>query len=161
KGAIWRNPVIAGATADVSTKPPKGAIALDVWARRILCDFDLGAIDMEGADVAVAENRCVQDPVIGGDGQPAKFSDRASPCVNRYNLADANSAIFVDLAQGHSIAHGISDDECIRPVVQELDVEGRPASSILEGAFTEGAVGIDAVDHYAVRIREIRCDRTW
>src|ERR1700691_1104684 len=29
KGAIWRNPVIARAAADVSTKPSEGAIALD------------------------------------------------------------------------------------------------------------------------------------
>src|SRR5262249_48961630 len=154
KGAIRRNPVIARSAADVSAKPPEGAITLDIWTRRILCDFDLGAVDMEGADVAVAENRSVQHSVIGGDSQPAKLSDRASPGINRYNLADANSAIFVDLAQGHSIADGVSDYECIRPVVQELDVEGRSTSSILEGAFAERAVGIDAVDYYAVRIRE-------
>jgi hypothetical protein len=101
----------------VDTKPPEGAIALDLGARRILRDSDLEAVvDMEGGDVAVPENRSVQVSVIGGDGQPTKFSDLASPCVDRYDLADANSAIFVDSAQGHPIADGISDDERIRPV---------------------------------------------
>jgi len=72
-----------------------------------------------------------------------------------YDLADANSAVFVDPAQGHSIAHGKSDDECIRPVMQERDVERRTASSILEGTFAECAVAIDAVDYYAVGIWRI------
>ena len=94
----------------------------------------------------------------GETDSPAKFSDLASPCVDRYDLADANSAIFVDPAQGHSIADGICDDERIGPVVQERDVEGRTASSILEGAFAECAVRIDAVDHDAIGIRRIRSD---
>jgi len=42
--------------------------------------------------------------------------------------------------------------------MQERDVEGRTASSILEGAFAERAVGIDAVDYYAVGIWRIRSD---
>src|SRR5580700_11493461 len=113
KCAIRRNPVIARSAADVSTKPPEGAIALDLGARRILRDFDFEAVDVEGGDVAVPENRSVQESVIGGDGCPAKLSDLASPCVDRYDLADTNSAIFVDSAQGHSIADGVSDDERI------------------------------------------------
>src|ERR1700740_3561600 len=144
KGASRRNPLIARSAADVSTKPPEGAIALDNRTCGILGDFEFEAVDVEGGDVAVAENRSVQEPVIGGDGCPAKFSDLASPCVDRYDLADTNSAIFVDPAQGHSIADGISDDERIRPVVQERDVERRTASSILEGAFAERAVVSDA-----------------
>ena len=111
---------------------------------------------MEAGDVAVSENSSVQESVIRGDGRPAKFSDLASPCVDRYDLADANSAVFVDSAQGHSIAHGKSDDERIRPVMQERDIERRTASSILEGAFAECAVGIDAVDHDAIGIWRIR-----
>src|SRR5262249_53472564 len=131
-GAIRRDPIVAGAAADVSTKPPEGAIALDVGACGILRDSDLEAVDMEGTEVAVPENRSVQESIIRGDSQPAKFSDLASPCVDRYDLADANSAIFVDSAQGHSIAHSLPDDEGIRSVVQESDVERRTASSVLE-----------------------------
>src|SRR4029077_5029426 len=108
--AIWRNPAIARAAADVCTKRPEGAIALDVGARRILRDTDLGAVDMEGGDVAVPENRSVQDSVIGGQGQPAEFSDRASLCVDRYELADANSAVFVNAAHADSVTDGVSDD---------------------------------------------------
>src|SRR5258708_25690206 len=135
---IRTNPAVARAAADVSTKRPEGAIALDLGARRIPRDSDLEAVvDIEGGDVAVPENRSVQESVIGGDGQPAKFSGRASLCVDRYDLADADSAIFVDSAQGHSIADGISDDERIRPVMQERDVERRTASSSLEGAFAQ------------------------
>src|SRR6266851_10015519 len=51
---IRRNPAVARAAADVSTKRPEGAIALDLGARRILCDSDLEAVvDMECGDVAV------------------------------------------------------------------------------------------------------------
>src|SRR6266849_111865 len=159
---IWRNPAVARSAADVSTKPPEGAIALDVGACRILRDSDLETVvDTEAGDVAVPENRTVQESVIGGHGQPAKFSGRASLCVDRYDPVDANSAIFVDSGQGHSIADGISDDERIRPAFQESDVERRSASSILERAFAERAVGIDAVDYYAVGIRSIRSDELW
>src|SRR5258708_6538175 len=38
---IRRNPAVARAAADVSTKRPEGAIALDLGARRILRDSDL------------------------------------------------------------------------------------------------------------------------
>src|SRR5580700_9204682 len=117
KGAIRRNPAIARSAADVPTKPPECAIALDFGARRILRDFDLGAVDMEGGDVAVPENRSVHESVIGGDGQPAKFSDRASPCVDRYDLVDANSAVFVNTAQADSVTDGVCEDESIRSVV--------------------------------------------
>jgi len=113
---------------------------------------------VECGDIAVPENSGEQESIIRGDGRPAKFSDLASPRVDRYDLADANSAVFVDSAQGHSIADGISYDERIRPVVQERDVERRTASSILEGAFAEGAVVIDAVDYDAIGIRSIRSD---
>src|SRR5258707_1379772 len=159
---IRRNPAVDRAAADVSPKRPEGAIALDLGARRILRDSDLEAVvDIEGGDVAVPENRTVQESVIGGHGQPAQFSGRASLCVDRYDPVDANSAIFVDSGQGHSIADGISDDERIRPAFQESDVERRSASSILERAFAERAVGIDAVDYYAVGIRSIRSDELW
>src|SRR5258708_2506110 len=159
---IRRNPAVARAAADVSTKRPEGAIALDLGARRILRDSDLEAVvDIEGGDVAVPENRSVQESVIGGDRQPAKFSGRASLCVDRYDLADADSAILVDSGQGYSIADGISDDERIRLVMQERDVERRAASSVLEGTFAEHAVGIDAVNYYAVGIWRIRSDELW
>src|SRR5579863_1670090 len=98
KGAIRRDPVIAWAAADVSTKPPEGAIALDNRTCGILGDFEFEAVDVECGDVAVPENRSKQESVIGGDGCPAKFSDLASPRVDRYDLADANSSIFVDSA---------------------------------------------------------------
>jgi hypothetical protein len=120
---------------------------------------------VECGDIAVPENSGEQESIIRGDGRPAKFSDLASPRVDRYDFADANSAIFVDSAQGYSIAHGKSDDERIRPVMQERDVERRTASSILEGTFAECAVGIDAVDYYAVGIWRIRshgpCFAVW
>src|ERR1700756_3015161 len=131
--AIRRNPAVARAAADISTEPPEGAIALDLGTCRILRDSDLETVvDIEGGDVAVPENRSVQASVIGGDGHPAKFSDLAAPCVDRYHLADADSAVFVDSAQGHSIADGISDDERIRSVMQKRDVERRTSAAVLE-----------------------------
>src|SRR5580704_6964990 len=161
KGAIRRHPIVARAAADVSTKPPEGAIALDVWARRILRNSDLGAVDMEGGDVAVPENRSEQESVIGGDGQPAKFSDRASPCVDRYDLADANSAVFVNAAHADSVTDGVCEDESIRSVVQESDVERRTATSVLERGVAERAVCIHAEYNDAVGIRRIRSDGPW
>src|SRR4029077_6086621 len=161
KGAIRRHPIVARAAADVSTKTPEGAIALDVGARGILRDSDLGAVDMEGGDVAVPENRTVQESVIGGDGQPTKFSDRASPCVDGYHLADANSTVFVNAAQADSVTDGVSDDEGIRPGVQEGDVERRTATSVLERGVAERAVCIHAEYNDAVGIWCIRGDRPW
>src|SRR6266403_1797510 len=160
-GAIRRNPVITRSTADVSAKSPEGAIALDVGARRILRDSDLGAIDMERGDVAVPENRSVQESVIGGDGQPAKFSGRASPCVDRHDLADANSSVFVNAAHADSVTNGVSDDERIRPIVQEGDVERRTASSVLERGVAQRAICIHAEYDDAVGIWRIRSDERW
>ena len=68
KFTIRGNPTVARAAADVSTKPTEGAVALDLGARRILRDSNLEAVDMEAADVAVSENRSVQESVIGRDG---------------------------------------------------------------------------------------------
>src|SRR4029077_3198177 len=160
KCAVRRNPVIARSAADVSTKPPEGAIALDDGARRILRDSDFGAVDMEGGDVAVPENRGVQESIIGGDGQPAKFSDLASPCVDRYDLADANSAVFVNAAHADSVTDGVSDDEGIRSVVQKRDVERRTAPSVLERGVAERPVCIHPEYNDAVGIRRIRSNRT-
>src|SRR5207244_8851227 len=119
-------------------------------ARRILRDFELGAVDMEGADVAVPENRSVQKSVIGRNGQPAKFSDRSSPCVDRYDLANADSAVFVNAAHADSVTDGVSDDERVRSVVQESDVERRTAASVLERGVAERAVCIHAKYNDAV-----------
>src|SRR4029077_3667283 len=83
----------------------------------------------------------------------------ASLCVDRYDFAYANSAIFVDSAECHSIADGICDHERIGPVMQECDIEGRTASSILEGAFAESPVCVYAMNHDAIGIRNIRGDR--
>src|ERR1700756_1565362 len=69
KFTIRRDPAVARATADVSTEPSEGAIALDLGARRILRDSDLETVvDIEGGDVAVPENRSVQASVIRGEG---------------------------------------------------------------------------------------------
>src|SRR5215510_12264617 len=160
-GAIRRDPIVAGAAADVATKRPEGAIAPDIRARRILRDSDLEAVDMEGTEVAVPENRSVQESVIRGDGQPAKFSDLASPCVDRYDLADANSAIFVNVRHRDSVADSVSDEEGIRPVVQESDVERRTAPSVLERGIAERAVCIHAEYNDAVRIWRIRSYGPW
>src|SRR6202007_2165957 len=158
KGASRRNPLIARSAADVSTKPPEGAIALDNRTCGILGDFEFEAVDVECGDVAVPENRSVQESGIGGRGCPAKFSDLSSPGVDRYNLADTNSAIFVDPAQGHSIADGICDDERIRPVMQEREIERRTAPTVLERGVAERTVCVHAEYNDAVGIWRIRSD---
>src|SRR4029077_919615 len=127
--AIRRNPVIARSAADVSTKPPEGAVALDDGARRILRDPDFEAVDMEGGDVAIPENRSVQQSVIGGDGCPAKFSDRASPCVDRHQGADTDPALFVEMPRRDSVTDGVSQNERVRPVVQKGDIKRRTCAA--------------------------------
>ena len=56
-GTIRRNPVIARAAANGSIDRLEGAIPQNFRARRILRNADLGAVDMEAANVAVTEAR--------------------------------------------------------------------------------------------------------
>src|SRR4029077_2865930 len=86
------------------------------------------------------------------------FSDLASPCVDRYDLVDANSPVFVNVAQADSVTDGVCDDERIRPVVQEGDVERRTASSVLERRVAERAVFIHAEYNDPIGIWRIRSD---
>src|SRR5262249_21538500 len=156
---IRRDPVVGRAAGDVSTEPPGGAVSRNLRARRIARDFEAAAVDVIAADIAVAEVRSVDSPVVRRYGQPAQLGGQAGARVDLHERADAHLAIFLDGAHGASVADGISDDEGIRPTVQEGDVERRAASGVVELGCAEGAVLAQGKDGEAIGIWRVRGDR--
>src|SRR5215471_6611241 len=128
--AIRRDPVVGRATGDVSTEPPGGAVSWNLRARRIARDFQATAIDAIAADVAVAEVRGVDGAVVRRYCQPAQLGGQACARVDLHERADADLAVFLDGAHADAVPDRISDDEGIRPTVQEGDVERRAASGV-------------------------------
>ena len=85
----------------------------------------------------------------------------SAPCarVDLHERADVDLAVFLDGAHTDAVADGISDDEGIRPTVQEGDVERRAASRVVESGCAEGAVLAQGKDGEAIGIWRIRGDR--
>src|SRR5262249_8687148 len=54
-GAVRREPVVAWPAADVATERPERAVSRNLGASGVLRDFQTVAVDLERADVAVAE----------------------------------------------------------------------------------------------------------
>src|SRR4029077_13857968 len=158
--SIRRNPAITRAAANISTERPVGAVSRDLRARRIARDAELSTVDVEGGDVAVPEVRSVQHSVIRRDRQRAQFSGLACARVERHEGADAEPTIFVDVAYADAVADGISEDECIRPIVQEGDIERRTASPVMKCGRAERAVRVDAEYDEPIGIWCIRSDRS-
>src|SRR5262249_56611156 len=156
---IRRDRVVARAAGDVSTEPPGGTVSRNPRARRIAHDFQAAAVDVIAADVAVAEVRGVDGPVVRRYGQPAQLGGQACARVYLHERADADLAVFPDGAHGASVADGKSDDEGIRPTVQEGDVERRAAAGVVEPGGAEGAVLAQRKDGEAIGIRRVRGDR--
>src|SRR5262249_38736801 len=121
--------------------------------------FQAAAVDTVAADVAVAEVRGVDGPVVRRDGQPTQLRGQACARVDFHERADADLAVLRDGAHGASVADGISDDEGIRPTVQEGDVERRAAAGVVESGSTEGAVLAQGKDGKTIGIGRIRGDR--
>src|SRR5262249_50118906 len=117
------------------------------------------AVDVIAADVAVAEVRGVDGPVVRRYAQPTQLSRHACARVDLDERADADLAVFLNGAHGAAVADGISDDEGIRLAVQEGDVERRPASAVVEPGCAEGAVLVQGKDGEAIGIWRIRGNR--
>src|SRR5262249_33654358 len=137
---IGRDPVVARAAGDVSTEPPGGAVSRNPGACRIARDFQATAVDVIAADVAVAEVRGVDGPVVRRYAQPAQLGGQACARVDLHERADADLAVFLNGAHRAPVADGISDDEGIRPTVQEGDVERRAAAGVVEPGCAERAI---------------------
>src|SRR5262249_14817620 len=136
-----------------------GAVSRNLRARRIARDFQAAAVDVIAADVAVAEVRGEDGPVVRRYGQPAQLGGQTCARVDLHERADADLAVFLDAAHGDPIPDRISDDEGIRPTVQEGDVERRAASGVVEPGRAEGAVLARGKDGEAIGIWRIRGDR--
>src|SRR5262245_54107438 len=65
KGAIRREPVVGRAADHGSVEPPGGAVSRNLRARGVARDLEAAAVDVEAADVAVAEVRRVHGLVVG------------------------------------------------------------------------------------------------
>ena len=130
--AIRRDPVVGRATGHGSVERPGGAVSRNLRARRVLRDFQAAVVDVEGADVAVAEVRSEHRSVVRGNRRPTQLGGHACARVDLHERADVDLAVFLDGAQADAIADGIPDDEGIRPTVQEGDVERRAASRVVE-----------------------------
>src|SRR5262249_59328424 len=79
--------------------------------------------------------------------------------IEPHERADAEAAVSIDGSHGASVADGVSDDEGIRPAVQECDVERGAAFCVVELCRAEGAVLTQGKDGEAIGIRRIRSDR--
>src|SRR5262245_57530541 len=111
--AIRREPVIARAADHGSVEPPGGAVSRNLRARGVARDFDAAAVDVVAADVAVAEVRSIDGPVVRSYGQPAQLGGHACARVDLHERADADLAVFLNGAHGASVADGKSDDKGI------------------------------------------------
>src|SRR5262245_40024492 len=89
KRAIRREPAVGRAAGDVSTEPPGGAVSRNPGARRIARDFQAAAVDAIAADVAVAEVRGVDGPVVRRYGQPAQLGGQAGARIDLDERTDA------------------------------------------------------------------------
>src|SRR5262249_50816979 len=123
--AVRRDPAVGWAAGDVSTESPGGAVSRNLRACRVARDFQAGSVDTVAADVAVAEVRGVDGPVVGRYGQPAQLRGQARARVDLHERANPDLAVLLDGTHGASVADGKSNDEGIRPTVQEGDVERR------------------------------------
>src|SRR5262245_16244593 len=94
-GSIRRDPVVARAAGDVSAEPPGGAISRNPGARRIARDFEAAAVDVIATDVAVAEVRGVDGPVVRRYSQPAQLGGQARGRVDLHERADADLAVLL------------------------------------------------------------------
>src|SRR5262245_25240810 len=156
---IRREPAVGRTAGDVSTEPPGRAVAWNPRARRIARDLQATAVDAIAADVAVAEVRGVDGAVVRRYGQPTQLGGQTCARVDLHERADADRAVLLDGAHGASVADGISDNEGIRPTVQEGDVERRAASGVVEPGCAEGAVLAQGKDGEAIGIWRVRGDR--
>src|SRR5262245_26264135 len=75
--AIRCDPAVRRAAGDVSTEPPGGAVSRNFLARGIARDFQVAAVDVVAADIAVAEVRSEHRSVVRGNRQPAQLGGQA------------------------------------------------------------------------------------
>src|SRR5215510_5250569 len=157
-GTIRRNPAIAGSTRHARVETSGGPVARNLRARGILRDGEPVAVDAEAADVAVPEVRRKYESVIWGDAEPAQLRRQAGARVDLQQWADVEPSVCIDSSHGASVADGISDDERIRPAVQEGDVERRAGLPVLERGLSERAVPVHGKYDEAIGVRHIRGD---
>src|SRR5215471_11230404 len=157
-GAIRRQPAIARAAANDSIDGSEGAISRNLRGRGILGYREFFAIDVEAAEVAVTEVRRIHESVIRGDGEPAQFRRQAPARVDLHEWADVDLAVCIDSCQCAAVTHSISDDEGIRPAVQEGDVKRRGRFRVLKLGFAQTAVLSQRKYDETVRVWRIRSD---
>src|SRR4029077_20630791 len=112
-------------------------------------------------DVAVTEERSEHRSVIRRDGQPAQFGGLACTRVDPHERAVVGPAVCVDAAHDEPVADGRSDDEGIRPGVQEGYVERRTASPVVERGCAERSVATQGEYDNAGGVWRIRTDQLW
>src|SRR5215467_7505948 len=132
ESSIGRQPIVARAAGDGGVETPGGAISWNLWARRILRDFESFAVNAVAGEIAVTEVRREHEVVIRRDSGPAQLRWQPRPSVNLHDRADGNLAVSINGCQGASVANRISDDEGIRPAMQKSEIERRCPFSVLE-----------------------------
>src|SRR5262249_36599636 len=134
---------------------PRGAVARNSRAGGVLRDLQTSAVDVERADVAVAEVRRENESVIRRDREPAQLGWETGARVDLRQSADVEITASVDGSDGAPVADGVSEDEGIRPAVKESDVERRGRLPILERGLPEGAVLVDGEHDETVGIGRV------
>src|SRR5262249_34015326 len=157
-GAIRRQPAIARAAAHDSIERSEGAISRNLRGRGILRYRELFAVDVEAGEVAVTEVRRIHESVIRGDGEPAQLRRQAPARVDLHERADVDLAVSIDGCHGAAVADSVSDDEGIRPAVQEGDVERRGPLRVVKPGFAKRAVLLQGEYDDAVGVWCIRSD---
>ena len=98
--------------------------------------------------------------IVSGDTEPTQLRRQAWTRVDFREGADTEFAVGIDLCQSASVADGISDDERIRPTMQESEVEGRARLPVLEAGHAEGAILLHRKYDEAIGIRRVRSDHS-
>src|SRR5262249_53184662 len=110
-GAVRREPIVARSAGHGWGQTSSGAIARYLRARGVLRDLQAPAVDVKATDVAVAEVRREDEPVIRRNGEPAQLGRQAPARVDLHQRADVDLAVSIDGAYGAPVADGISEDE--------------------------------------------------
>src|SRR5262249_3681503 len=92
------------------------------------------------------------------DGEPAQLRREAPARVDLHQRTDVEIPASIDGPDGAPVPDGISEDESVRPAVQEGDVERRGPLPVLDRGRPARAVLVDGEYDEAVGIRRIRSD---
>src|SRR5262249_5589282 len=111
------------------------------------------------ADVAVAEVGSEDELIVRANRQPAQLRGPPSAGVDLREGPGGDPAVRAEGGQSDPVAHGGTDDEVIRPMVQESRVERRAASRVVERTFAKRTVLPDWKHDEPVRVGRVGRDR--